>query len=103
MIKMFMGAVAGAAFSFSVLCKWQPERFQVLREKNLSVSYPCVVVGSLLLGLGMCTSGACPGMVLPQIGTMVDNSWATLLGGFVGALLFNFLVLIGVVQRLQKV
>eukprot|EP00959_Pyramimonas_sp_CCMP1952_P181575 3796230-Pyramimonas_sp.AAC.1 len=32
---------------------------------------------------------ACPGMVLPQIGTGVHNAHITLLGGFAGALVHN--------------
>ena len=45
--------------------------------------------GATLLGVGMCLSGACPGMVLAQLGAGVKTSYATLLGCLVGALLFG--------------
>ncbi|CAK0872480.1 unnamed protein product [Prorocentrum cordatum] len=37
----------------------------------------------------MVVGGACPGMVMPQVGTGVYNAHITLLGGFAGALMHN--------------
>lgn len=58
-------------------------------------SYPVIAVGAFVLGVGMAVSGACPGMVLPQMGTGVENCGFTLLGGVVGCILFNFLTFMG--------
>ena len=46
-------------------------------------------IGATLLGVGMCVSGACPGMVLAQLGAGVNGSYWTLLGCLVGALLYG--------------
>jgi len=46
-------------------------------------------IGGGMLGVGMVVAGACPGMVLPQIGTGVPNAGFTVLGGLAGALLHN--------------
>lgn len=58
-------------------------------------SYPVVAAGAFVLGVGMAVSGACPGMVLPQVGTGVQNCGFTLLGGVTGCILFNFLTFMG--------
>ena len=50
-----------------------------------------VVGGGVLLGAGMAVAGACPGMVLAQIGTGVPNSGLTFAGGLLGALAFGLL------------
>jgi hypothetical protein len=39
----------------------------------------------------MAVAGACPGMVLTQVGTAVPDAWATLLGGVIGATAFGLL------------
>ena len=43
------------------------------------------------IGAGMCISGACPGMVWVQIGSGVENSFITLAGCFVGALVYGLM------------
>jgi hypothetical protein len=39
----------------------------------------------------MVIAGACPGMVLPQVGTGVKNGWVTFLGGLTGAMVYLLL------------
>jgi hypothetical protein len=39
----------------------------------------------------MAVAGACPGMVLPQVGTGVKNGWVTFLGGLTGAMVYLLL------------
>ncbi|CAD7956715.1 unnamed protein product [Amoebophrya sp. A120] len=93
MLKMFMGAVVGACISFFIWNKIDRERMQAVRESRLitSSSATRVLLGGGILGAGMVVGGACPGMVLPQVGTGVGNAWITLLGGFFGAFLANVL------------
>jgi hypothetical protein len=45
----------------------------------------------MLLGVGMAVSGACPGMVLSQVGTGTASSGITLLGCACGALVAGLL------------
>jgi len=92
MLKMFMGAVCGACLSFFIWYKIDPERMAKVREAKTfgaSSGPGRVALGGAILGCGMVVGGACPGMVLPQVGTGVHNAWVTLLGGFTGALLAN--------------
>lgn len=92
MIKMFMGAVAGASLSFSVLSKFAPKRFATVRAEyhaGCPRSYLHGGVGAAMLGVGMSLSGACPGMVISQVGVNCPDALYTLLGGLVGATMFG--------------
>ncbi|WAR29531.1 YEEE-like protein [Mya arenaria] len=46
-------------------------------------------IGAFVLGCGMTLSGACPGMILAQIGSWVPNSIFTAIGCLVGALTYG--------------
>jgi hypothetical protein len=106
LLKMFMGACFGAAMTF-----WFFHRLDLalitknggtangiedklmlpkMRRDNL-IRKPwwMVGIGGALLGCGMVTAGACPGMVMSQLGTGLENSWATFVGCLVGALVWN--------------
>lgn len=94
MLKMFMGAVAGSCVAFSIISVVAPERFDAVRRSF----HPCTrgylsggILGGAILGLGMVIAGACPGMVLPQVGTNLPNSLFTVAGGLIGALTFGLL------------
>ena len=91
---MFLGAVSASGFSFIVLSLVAPERFAGIRAKFHPVqrSFLCGgALGGAILGAGMAVGGACPGMVLPQVGTGLPNALLTTLGGLVGALCFGLL------------
>ena len=92
MLKMFMGACAGSTISFLIVLFTRPAVFEKARQENL-VGKPVAVVavGAAILGMGMVVAGACPGMVLPQLGTGLHNAWIVFLGGIAGALCFNLL------------
>ena len=94
MMKMFMGAVAGSCGSFAILSAAAPAKFAAVRAGFHPVQRGIVtggVCGGGLLGAGMAIAGACPGMVLPQVGTGLDNSLVTTAGGLCGALAFGLL------------
>jgi len=93
MLKMFVGAVGGSALSFYV---WESsflfnasDVIERVRRFRSGTPLPRAALGGAILGVGMVLGCACPGMVLPQIGTGVYNAHITLLGGFAGALVHN--------------
>ncbi|KAK7108480.1 thiosulfate transporter TsuA-like [Littorina saxatilis] len=97
MLKMFLAALASSLLSISIL-----SLIPLTREKYRHASdefVTCVAskgvvtscLGPCLLGVGMTLSGACPGMVLVQVGTWTPNAIFTLIGCLVGALLYGML------------
>lgn len=118
MLKMFMGAMVGACVSFLLIFNFggtpktssvqlengetktfldhrtgQPSLFDRIRKPKYGIFKEShavrAAIGGTMLGAGMVVAGACPGMVMPQIGTGVPNAGYTVLGGLVGALLHN--------------
>ncbi|XP_013410268.1 uncharacterized protein LOC106173630 [Lingula anatina] len=96
MLKMFLSAVSSGMFSMSVLSmlpvtqrkfqKAQIEYVACLNNKGLLT----VTLGAGLLGVGMTLSGACPGMVLVQVGALAENAIYTFSGALLGAALYGF-------------
>ena len=88
MLKMFLAAVGTSAASLGIVSVVAPEKFAAARgkvsggKKHLKVA----ALGAGLLGMGMALGGACPGMVLAQLGSGVENSVFTLAGCLSGAL-----------------
>eukprot|EP00746_Dinoflagellata_sp_MGD_P140697 gnl/MRDRNA2_/MRDRNA2_73899_c0_seq2.p1 gnl/MRDRNA2_/MRDRNA2_73899_c0~~gnl/MRDRNA2_/MRDRNA2_73899_c0_seq2.p1 ORF type:complete len:405 (+),score=51.86 gnl/MRDRNA2_/MRDRNA2_73899_c0_seq2:80-1294(+) len=92
MIKMFMGAVTGACLMFTTMSVATPKLFEKVRDAFPPPQRGFVsggILGGVLLGFGMVIAGACPGMVIPQVGTLLPNSHITMAGGIVGALTFG--------------
>ncbi|XP_071098714.1 thiosulfate transporter TsuA-like [Haliotis cracherodii] len=95
MLKMFLAAVASGQLFLAILSvvphtKYRFEQassefVQCFADKGLLTSS----VGPLILGAGMTLGGACPGMVLIQVGAWVPNAIFTLLGALIGALLYG--------------
>ncbi|RUS74054.1 hypothetical protein EGW08_018181 [Elysia chlorotica] len=96
MMKMFLSACASGMLAFSVLSmipatcvlmeKATAEFVKALGNKRASSA----ALGGILLGTGMTISGACPGMVLVQVGAAVPNALYTFLGTACGAFLYAF-------------
>jgi uncharacterized membrane protein YedE/YeeE len=88
--------MATSALSFAVLALAAPERMEAARKEFMGCGggkgIPAVVVGAFLLGCGMALAGSCPGMVLIQIGSNVQNAWVTVLGGLTSAMLYGAFV-----------
>ncbi|KAK3582153.1 hypothetical protein CHS0354_033079 [Potamilus streckersoni] len=95
MLKMFLSALVSGMFVMSLLSMLPFTRKKFLniqqafgsslRNKGVLI----VFTGGLILGVGMTLSGACPGMVLSQVGAGTSNAGYTLLGCFGGALLYG--------------
>ena len=90
---MFVGALAASCLSLAVLSKCSPEKFKKVRMGHITTAHSYIVsgLGGFLVGVGMLVSGACPGMVLAQVGGGVPNSWFTFLGCILGAALYGLL------------
>lgn len=90
MLKMFFCAVAGSMVSLACISYLRPKAFARVRRgwgcaADSLPLFRSALPGAFLLGSGMTLSGACPGMVLVQIGAGVSTSWATWLGCMAGA------------------
>lgn len=95
MLKMFLSAVASGQICLSILSllPWTKSKFtkafdaytESFDEKGVLTS----AIGAFALGSGMTLSGACPGMVLVQVGTWVPNAIFTLIGVLIGALTYG--------------
>lgn len=97
MLKMFLSAVAIGQVCMAILSLLPAtkDRFQSASQEFVSCfddrGIFSSALGAFLLGVGMSLSGACPGMVLPQVGAWVPNSLFTLLGALIGALTYGLL------------
>mmetsp|Transcript_4301 Transcript_4301/g.8429 ORF Transcript_4301/g.8429 Transcript_4301/m.8429 type:complete len:736 (-) Transcript_4301:163-2370(-) len=94
MLKMFLSAAGGGAFFLAGVSVVSPALFKDVRELFMSCGNGKgligVAFGAFLLGVGMALGGACPGMVLIQIGSGVENSGFTFLGGAIAAGVYGF-------------
>lgn len=92
MMKMFLAAVSTSSLVFSAV------QFTSLRDRFLAVRskrgkpedhWGGIFLGGSIAGVGMAIGGACPGMVLAQLGAGVPNAIYTYAGGLVGAILYG--------------
>lgn len=95
MLKMFLSAVCSGQIVFSVLSVL-PQTKQVFQDAVLeyvacfsSKGILTSALGAFTLGCGMTLSGACPGMVLAQVGSWVPNAIFALVGCLFGALTYG--------------
>jgi len=96
MLKMFCGAMGAGALCIAVLAYFEVPQFeearQVWRDSPTSRGLLTgIILGTFLLGAGMAVGGACPGMVLSQVGAGVPYSGLTLVGGLLGAFIYGLL------------
>mmetsp|Transcript_4908 Transcript_4908/g.12547 ORF Transcript_4908/g.12547 Transcript_4908/m.12547 type:complete len:362 (-) Transcript_4908:184-1269(-) len=89
MLKMFLAATISSCTSFAILSVLAPRTFQRAREVYFGCgsdkSLSAAAIGGAMLGAGMAIGGACPGMVIVQLGCGVPNAGYTFLGGLLGA------------------
>ena len=90
MLKMFFAALATSTLSVLLLSfmfrKRYNEVFGSYQTSLKNKSILIIILGGSLLGFGIQISGACPGMVLVQLGGGVPWSFITFIGGLFGAL-----------------
>lgn len=86
MLKIFLSAVVTGLVILAVLYG-----FGIVKLHPKGTLFVADIAGGLLLGAGITLAGACPGTVAAQIGAGYKDSWFTLAGGILGALVFAYL------------
>ena len=86
MLKIFLSAVVTGLVILAVLYG-----FGIVKLHPKGTLFVADIAGGLLLGAGITLAGACPGTVAAQIGAGYKDSWFTLAGGVLGALVFAYL------------
>lgn len=95
MLKMFLAATATGQLVFCILSviPKTKEYFQAAVKAYVGCFSDKGIItsglGTFILGIGMTLAGACPGMVLVQVGTWTPNGIFTLLGCLIGALSYG--------------
>jgi len=89
MLKMFLSASIASCVSFAALSIVAPKAFKKARDIffgcGAEKSMVATAAGAGMLGAGMAIGGACPGMVIVQMGCGVPNCYYTFAGGLAGA------------------
>jgi len=85
MMKMLFAAVATSMVVLAVL---HGSGLVPLSVKPALIGN--MIVGGLLLGVGIVMTGSCPGTAAAQIGAGYKDSWATILGGLIGAAIYGY-------------
>jgi hypothetical protein len=89
MLKMFLSASIASCVSFAALSIVAPKAFKKARDIffgcGAEKSIVATAAGAGMLGAGMAIGGACPGMVIVQMGCGVPNCYFTFAGGLAGA------------------
>ena len=89
---MFLSAASVSCLTLSVLSILFKENWLFARRKFDSCNNIYgTIIGGMLLGSGMAIGGACPGMVLIQVGCGVPNSTITLIGACCGAFVYGLI------------
>jgi len=95
MLKMFLSAASTSALIFALL-SYLPQyykKFENVRKNTTMTTrgFKQVIIGGAILGSGMTISGACPGMILVQVGSGVKHALWTFIGCNLGALIYGIL------------
>jgi uncharacterized membrane protein YedE/YeeE len=95
MLKMFLAALGTSTLSIILLRKYFRKSynniFETYRDSLKNKSYLLLGIGGALIGCGIQISGACPGMVLVQLGAGVPMAFVTFAGALAGALVHGLL------------
>jgi len=96
--KFLLSATGSSALCFVLVAMLTPatqRRFVMAREaaKELtrSRSWFALLIGAVLFGAGMATSGSSPDMLPIQLGAGLPNAWVTLFGALFGAVLYSLI------------
>eukprot|EP00331_Platyophrya_macrostoma_P001326 CAMPEP_0176407714 /NCGR_PEP_ID=MMETSP0127-20121128/1558_1 /TAXON_ID=938130 /ORGANISM="Platyophrya macrostoma, Strain WH" /LENGTH=343 /DNA_ID=CAMNT_0017786937 /DNA_START=14 /DNA_END=1045 /DNA_ORIENTATION=+ len=97
LIQLFLSAVGSSMITQGLLNKFAPQKFAASRNhKAISVGFPRVVGGCMLIGAGMAIAGSGPTMLPTQLGVSMTSGLAVLLGGIAGGATYALLEKIGV-------
>jgi len=92
MMKMWCAALATSAVFQVFFFIFAREKFERVRSRPYGdKGIFTLAAAGLLQGIGMTLTGACPGMVLGQIGSSIPNAVYTWIGGLIGAILYNLI------------
>jgi uncharacterized membrane protein YedE/YeeE len=94
MMKMFLAGTAAGMFSVALLLQFRLQSRTPVKLAlgfELMRGYGANVIGGLVMGVGINTSGACPGTMLAQIGSGVPYAIYTVCGALCGALTFTLI------------
>eukprot|EP00730_Choanoeca_flexa_P003649 TRINITY_DN11467_c0_g1_i3.p1 TRINITY_DN11467_c0_g1~~TRINITY_DN11467_c0_g1_i3.p1 ORF type:complete len:388 (+),score=69.75 TRINITY_DN11467_c0_g1_i3:265-1428(+) len=93
MLKMFLSAVVSGQLGLVLLQYLSPKHFNAARKAFAGCveyrGWVDVALGGAILGAGMSLSGACPGMVIVQVGAGAQHAGYTVAGLFLGAYLYS--------------
>lgn len=91
LLKMFLSAAASSLLACTLVYFTSPTTFAAVRQGHATIkAKEAVMVGAAILGMGMTVAGACPGMVLSQVGSQVPGALFVFLGGLLGAATHSF-------------
>lgn len=92
MIKMWISALGTSALVFAAAHRVAPEAFNQTRARRpwSDKGFVTVAVGGLVQGVGMALTGACPGMVMVQMGVGVPWAYLVFIGALLGAAVHAF-------------
>lgn len=93
MVKMFLSAVVSGGFFFNAMTLFDPGALEYIQSQKYSImkrGFIPSVVGGLLLGFGLALSGACPGIVLIQVGMRIPYAIYTLIGCYLGTFIYEY-------------
>jgi len=91
MLKMWCSALGTTAIVFMAVHFIVPDLFERIRRARPygDKGFLTLMLGGLIQGAGMTLTGACPGMVLGQIGSSIPDAVYTWVGCLIGALCFH--------------
>jgi len=91
MLKLFLSGTAASSIALAFLeLSGLGKRYPKPNINTFSLhKYSGNIIGGFILGIGMLMSGSCPGTVAAQIGAGIQGGLLTMLGSFVGTLMYG--------------
>jgi hypothetical protein len=92
MLKMMLTAVAASSAILCIINIFVPTQFDELRRKRkfTDKGFLTLIFGGFIQGSAMAVSGACPGMMMGQVGAGMPDAPLIVVGGILGALTHAF-------------
>jgi uncharacterized membrane protein YedE/YeeE len=91
-MKVFISAIGGSMVSQALMHMYDEHLFDRSRfYKHAHFGISRVTVGTFVLGCGMALAGTGSTMVPTQVGANAGNAWATVVGMFIGAIIYSLI------------